>query len=35
MYAGSKISTLAGDDTKDVADVLDESNKLIDKINAL
>lgn len=35
LYAGSKISTLAGDDTKDVADVLDESNKLIDKINAL
>ena len=35
MYAGSKISTLAGDDTKDVAYVLDESNKLIDKINAL
>lgn len=35
MYAGSKISTLASDDTKDVADVLDESNKLIDKINAL
>ena len=35
MYAGSKISTLAGDDTKDLADVLDESNKLIDKINAL
>ena len=35
MCARSKISTLAGDDTKDVADVLDESNKLIDKINAL
>lgn len=33
--AGSRIYSLASNNTADVADVLDESNKLIDKINAL
>ena len=33
--AGSRIYSLASNNAADVADVLDESNKLIDKINAL
>lgn len=35
MSAGLRIHSLASDDKADVADVLDETNSLIDKINAL
>lgn len=35
MSAGLRIHSLASDDKADVADVLDETNNLIDKINAL